>query len=206
MARSGPVSPPDHLKSVYQTLLAPRQGTRSLIIDLSQNTLWQIWFCFWYHYHYPIEGAVKVIPKYFSVMVVQYNPCLFQYAIFGRLPHSIWCFNGPLKHLLNYYRNLLFLQKWFALATEWVSVKWCEFSRIFISFCGWWLYFAISCNNKNMWGPCCYENVILNNKALTIDGIKFQDSAHVWQLRTDQLQDGDVPQTWNITVNTINAT
>lgn len=32
-------------------------------------------------------------------------------------------------------------------------------------------------------------------KCLTIDGIEFQNSAHIQCLRADQLEDGDVPQT-----------
>lgn len=34
----------------------------------------------------------------------------------------------------------------------------------------------------------------LERKCPTIDGVQFQDSAHVQQLGADQLQNGDVPQ------------
>lgn len=41
----------------------------------------------------------------------------------------------------------------------------------------------------------------IDQKVLTIDRIELQDSAHIWWLRADQLEDGDVSQTY-ITVAT----
>lgn len=59
-------------------------------------------------------------------------------------------------------------------------------------------------NRCTMWTMCVFASVpfiILYEQVLTIDRIELQDSAHIQQLRADQLQNGDVPQTY-VTVAT----
>lgn len=54
-------------------------------------------------------------------------------------------------------------------------------------------------NRGTMCTLCVFATVpfiILYEKVLTIDRIELQDSAHIQQLRADQLQNGDVPQTY----------